>query len=113
MHSRHSSLFPHLEQYECSIDCTRFDVPVVGRLQLLLSYFLASFPGFRSALKPIHSGLTVIRLMAAFGLSAGQQELARRNGLNLAFAAIQTEKDWRLALAAMDAEIPARVGRFG
>jgi hypothetical protein len=51
--------------------------------------------------------------MAAFGLSAGQQQLSRGDGLNLSFAAIQSEKNWRLALAAMDAEIPTRIGRFG
>ena len=109
----HSSLFPHLEQCECSTGCTRFDVPVVEQLQVLLSYPLTSLPRFGSPLKPIHSGLTVIRLMAAFGLSAGQQQLARCDGLNLSFAAIQSKKNWRLALAAMYAEIPPRVGRFG
>jgi hypothetical protein len=30
-----------------------------------------------------------------------------------AFAAIQSKKNWRLAFAAMHAEIPPRVGRFG
>jgi hypothetical protein len=51
--------------------------------------------------------------MAAFGLSAGQQQFARRDRLNLSFAAIQSKKNWRLAFAAMNAEIPPRVGRFG
>jgi hypothetical protein len=108
-----SSASPQLVQCECSTGCTRFDVRVVERLQLSFSYFLATLPRFRSPLKSIHSGLTVIRLMAAFGLSAGQQKLSRRDRLNLSFAAIQSKKNWRLALAAMNAEIPPRVGRFG
>jgi hypothetical protein len=51
--------------------------------------------------------------MAALGLSAGQQQLSRCDSLKLAFAAIQSKKDWRFAFAAMYAEIPSGVGRFG
>jgi hypothetical protein len=113
MVSPRSSVVLPLEQFGCSTDCTRLDVPGVEQLQLSFSYLLTTLPRFRSTLKPIHSGLTVIRLMAAFGLSAGQQELSRSDGLNLSFAAIQSEKNWRLAFAAMHAEIPTRVCRFG
>jgi len=108
-----SSVFLQSEQYGCSTGCTTLDVPEAEQLQLSLSYPLTPLSWFCSSLKPIHSGLTVIRLMTAFGLSAGQQQLSRCDGLNLSFAAIQSEKNWRFAFAAMNAEIPPSVGRFG
>jgi hypothetical protein len=108
-----SSVFLPLEQSECSTDCTRRDVPEAEQRQLSFSYLLTTLPWFRRSLKPIHPGLTVIRLMAAFGFSAGQQQLSRRDGFMLSLAAIQPEKNWRLALAAMHAEIPPCVGRCG
>jgi len=66
-----SSVFLQLEQYGCSTGCTTLDVPEAEQLQLSLSYRLTPLSWFCSSLKPIHSGLTVIRLMTAFGLSAG------------------------------------------
>lgn len=108
-----SSVVLQLEQCECSTGCTRRDVPGVEQQQPSFSYPLATLPRFRSALKPIHAGLTVIRLVAAFGLPAGQQQLTRRDRLNLAFAAIQSKKNGRFAFAAMHAEIPPRIGGFG
>jgi len=76
-------------------------------------HILATLPWFRWTLKPIHAGLTVIRLMAAFGLSTGKEQLSRCDGFKLSFAAIESKKNWRLAFAAMHAKIPPCIGRFG
>jgi len=84
----------------------------VGMTAATFVFILASLRHVRSSLKPIHARLTIIRLVTAFRLSTGQEQFPGRNGLYLSFAAIQSKKNWRFALAAMHAEIPAGVDGF-
>lgn len=54
----------------------------------------------------------VVGLMAAFGLRTCQKELRRPGRLSFSFASVHSEKNGHLALPAIDAEIPSRIG-FG
>jgi hypothetical protein len=59
-----------------------------------------------------NSGVTVIGLMPAFGLRAGQKEFCRTRRLSFSFGSVESKQNGRPALLTFDAEVPSSVG-FG